>query len=285
MLSICIPTYNRFPFLKWTLNRTRRHFEFAEIIISDNASTDDTRSLQIDRDYRYIQNDHNIGAFENLRVALLAGTQKYCLYLGDDDYLLPEQVSTGLGYLEAHPEVVCYFAPCQLYDEVKQEVNWNAFYVAKDETFDDPAKLWNFIIHSHVWPEHAIFRREGLEAILQPRLRAYWAFVDLAHAFAKGPVHFASQPYYRNITNHPMGYRSKLGDRQCLTDFDEYRSGLEILAYELFKGRLTGELKVKLNQMINAFIAARISVATNLLKLQGKTEEAESYVKRLAICA
>ena len=191
----------------------------------------------------------------------------------------------GIEFLEAHPNVVCYFAPCQLYDEVAQKVAWNAFYVAEDKTYEDPAELWNFIIHSHVWPEHAIWRREALERILQPRIRAYWAFVDLAHAFEHGPVHFASEPYYRNITHHPMGFRSKLGDRQCLTDFDEYRSGLENLAYDLFKDRLNPELKVKLNQMINAFIAARIGVAHNLLKLQGRNEEASSYEKRLAICA
>jgi hypothetical protein len=116
-------------------------------------------------------------------------------------------------------------------------------------------------------------------------MRAYWAFIDLAHAFAKGPVHFAREPYYRNITNHPIGHRTKLGDRQCLTDFDEYRSGLEILAYELFKNHLNVDLKGKLNQMINAFIAARIDVAKRLLVAQGQHAEAETYEKRLAICA
>ena len=200
-------------------------------------------------------------------------------------YSQSEGTLPGCDYLEVHPDVICYYAPCQLYDEVAQAVNWNAFYVAKDETFEKPDALWNFLIQSHVWPEHAIWRREGLEAILQPRLRAYWAFIDLAHAFAQGPVHFASEPFYRNITNHPIGHRVKLGDRQCLTDFDEYRGGLEILAYELFKGHLTPELKAKLNAMINHFIAMRIGVAHKLLTMQGEASEAESYQKRLAICA
>jgi hypothetical protein len=82
-----------------------------------------------------------------------------------------------------------------------------------------------------------------------------------------------------------VGHRVKLGDRQCLTDFDEYRGGLEILAYELFKNHLTPELKQKLNAMINHFIAMRIGVAHKLLTLQGQAEEAASYEKRLAICA
>lgn len=284
MLSICIPTRNRFPFLQWTLAKTRADFPDAEIIVSDNASTDDTRTLWRECN-KYVCQETDIGAFANMRAALLAGEGKYACYLGDDDYLLPDALNAGVQFLEAHPGVIAYFAPCQLYDEIADEVNWNAFYVADNETFHKPDLLWNFLIKNHVWPEHAIWRREGLEDILKPRIRAYWAFVDLANAFAKGPVHFAKYPYYRNITLHPVGHRTKLGDRQCLTYFDEYRGGLEILAYELFKGHLNPELKVKLNAMINHFIATRIVVAHKLLSLQGQTAEAESYEKRLAICA
>ena len=283
-LSICIPTYNRFPFLDWTLKRVMRDFRAAEIVISDNASTDDTRTLFRSCN-KYVRQETNIGPFNNLRSAILSGSRPYVCYLADDDYLLSERVESGIRYLEEHRGVICYYAPCQLYDEVNQQVNWNAFYVGTDETFHKPELLWNFLIRNHVWPEHAIWRREGLEEILKPRIRAYWAFVDLAHAFAKGPVHFASEPYYRNITHHPIGHRTKLGDRQCLTDFDEYRGGLEILAYELFREHLKPELKAKLNAMINHFIAMRIGVAQKLLASQGETAEAESYEKRLAICA
>lgn len=284
-LSICIPTYNRFKFLQWTLERTRRDFPDAEIVVSDNASSDDTRTVQLDPQVRYVCQEANIGPFANFRAALLAGTSKYVCYLADDDYLLPRPVQSGILYLEEHPGVVCYYAPCQLYDECARAVNWNAFYVGEDQTYRTPDALWNFLIRQHVWPEHAIWRREGLESIIKPRLRAYWAFIDLAHAFTQGPVYFASEPFYRNITNHPMGHRTKLGDRQCLTDFDEYRGGLEILAYELFKNHLNPELKGKLNAMIHHFIAMRIGVAHKLLSLQGQAEEAASYEKRLRICA
>src|SRR5271165_6446604 len=228
-LSICIPTYNRFPFLKWTIDRTAQDFPDAEIIVSDNCSTDDTRTIQLDKRVKYVCQTENIGAFANFRSALLAGNRRYTCYLGDDDYLLPEQVAKGIDFLESNRGVICFYAPCQLYDEQNGQVNWNAFYLSPDETFHDPAKLWNFVIHNHVWHEHAIWRREGLEDILKPRLYAYWAFVDLAHAFAAGPVHFAHEPYYRNITHHPVGHRVKLGDQQCLTDFDHYRAGLENL--------------------------------------------------------
>ena len=44
-------------------------------------------------------------------------------------------------------------------------------------------------------------------------------------------------------------------------------------------------MKAKLNTMIQAFINARIGVAHRLLVAQGQQAEAETYEKRLAICA
>jgi glycosyltransferase involved in cell wall biosynthesis len=286
MLSICIPTFNRSEFLRWTLDKLLRDFPDAQIIISDNNSTDATRFMWHEV-AKYIRQPKNIGAFPNMRAALLEATGEYAVFCADDDYLVPEQVKAGVEFLDANPDVVAYFAPCQLYDEVAGAIDpyGNAFYVASDETFSDPGKLWNFLIHNHVWPEHAIYRTSRLKEIMQPRVYAYWCFIDLANAFSLGPVHFASKPYYRNITNHPVGHRSKLGDEQCLTDFDEYRAGLENLAYDLFKAHLSDELKMKLRSMINHFINMRLGVAHRLHSVNGRQEEALSIEKRLRICA
>lgn len=283
MLSICIPTYNRLPFLEWTLSKTAADFPDARVIVSDNASTDGTALLSFKG--RYIRQPSNVGAFPNMRLALLASHTKYCTYLGDDDYLLPDQVQKGIDFLEANPRVSAYYAPCQLYDEVKQEPAWDAFYVATDTTYDRADHLWNFVMSQHVWPEHAIWRRAWLERMMQPRLRAYWCFVDLANAFAQGPVHFAAASFYRNITDHPVGRRSKLGDTQCLTEFDAYRAGLENLAFDLFKREGLEQPKVReaVNSGIHAFTKSRIEVAHRLLAQNGMFAEAESYAKRLLV--
>jgi len=284
MLSICIPTFNRSEFLGFTLEKLKADFPAAELVLSDNASTDATRFYRRDVD-KYIRQSENIGAFANMRAALLEATGDYAMFCADDDYLLPERVGEAIAFMDAHPQVVAYFAPCQLWDEVNGSPEWNAFYVANDETFSDPGTLWNFVIQNHVWPEHAIYRTSHLPSIMRVRIKAYWAFVDLGNAHAAGAVHFASKPYYRNITNHPIGWRSKLGDRQCLTDFDEYRAGLENLAYDLFANHLSDDLKQKLRVMINHFINMRLGVAHKLLSLQGRQDEALSIEKRLRICA
>jgi glycosyltransferase involved in cell wall biosynthesis len=282
-LSICVPTYNRDPFLKWTLDKTLADFPLAKLIVSDNGKS----QIEMGPRIRYIRQQTNIGAFPNMRAALLAASTKYCVFLGDDDYLLPDEVQKGIDFLETHPEVLVYFAPCQLYNEITQKADWDAFYIAEDETFIRSDLLWNFIVHKHVWPEHAIYRRARLDEILQPRNGAYWCFQDLANAATRGPVHFSKASYYRNLTGHPVGNRVKLGDQQCLTDFDSYRWGLEILAYDIFRQALmskeTPELRVNVNGMIRQFIWSRYEVAVRILTANNRLAEAELLKKRMEI--
>lgn len=279
-LSICIPTFNRPDFLKWTLERTIQDFPAAKLIVSD-----DGRNEMKGYSGRYIRQQPRLGPFPNMRAALLAAHTKYCIFLGDDDYLLPEEVAKGIEFMESHPEVLIYYAPCQLYDEVAQQPAWDAFYVAEDETFTRSDLLWNFIMSKHVWPEHAIYRRAGLEGIVQPRSQAYWCFVDLANAALRGPVHFAKTPYYRNITNHPVGGRVKLGDQQCLTEFDSYRWGLEVLAHALFNQHFKTEegLQLNVNNMIRQFLWSRYEVAARIHTANGRLFEADMLKKRMEV--
>jgi glycosyltransferase involved in cell wall biosynthesis len=278
-LSICIPTYERPAFLQWTLKKTIADFPEAKIIVSDDGKNDI-------RDFKgqYIRQSPRLGPFPNMRAALLTAHTKYAVFLGDDDYLVKDEVAKGIEFLEAHPEVLIYYAPCQLYDEVGQKPAWDAFYVAEDQTFTKADEIWNFIMHKHVWPEHAIYRRDRLEEIIQPRTPAYWCFVDLANAALRGPVHFAKTPYYRNITNHPVGSRMKLGDQQCLTEFDSYRAGLECLAFDLFQKNLTEPgLKASINDMIRQFLWSRYEVASRIFTANNRLVEAGVLQKRMQI--
>ena len=77
-LTICIPTYNRAPFLKWTLDKTAHDFGDTKVIVCDNASTDGTDKIPTSE--RYIRQPKNVGAFANMRTALLAANTKYCVF-------------------------------------------------------------------------------------------------------------------------------------------------------------------------------------------------------------
>lgn len=282
MLSICIPTRNRQPFLEWSLRRLRADFPQAEIIVSDNAS--DAVSGIIFSGVEYIRQPENIGAFPNMHAVLTAAKGDYAVYCGDDDYLLPSEINRGLAFLEAHPEVVAYCAPCEIYDEVNDKAFWNAFTVREARTFSkaDGMELFNFIIQSHVWPEHIIYRTP---VPILPRTRAYWAFSDLVDILSAGSIHFDPKPFYRNLLVHPVGERVQLGNEQCLTHFDEYRAGLEVLACGLFGSDLPYSTRLKINEMISHFLCMRYEAASQLYARKGNLAEAMQLRQRMSIAS
>lgn len=85
LVSICIPTYNRAPYLKQCLDSLVCQPEFlkgdVEIVISDNASTDDTCTLVMDYQKQYAnityhRNSYNVGCINgdiNYAIAMQSG--------------------------------------------------------------------------------------------------------------------------------------------------------------------------------------------------------------------
>jgi glycosyltransferase involved in cell wall biosynthesis len=284
-LSVCIPTFNRYRFLDWTLRRTLREFPDAEIVVSDNASTDFTRwpdGYLITAKHQYIRQETNIGAFPNMYAALTAAKGQYAVYCADDDYLLPDQIGIAIAYLDAHSEVAAYCAPCEIWNEVEGTHFWNAFHVEHERAYTkaEALDLFNFIIQSHIWPEHLIYRTP---VPLKPRTRAYWAFADLVDILETGSIYFSNTPFYRNVLVHPVGERVQLGNVQCLTHFDEYRGGLEVLAHGLFGAELSYKARNRIQEMISSFICSRMLTAAQLYARQGHIEEATMLLQRCSI--
>jgi len=96
ILSICIPTFNRAPILSEVLKRYADNPEFddsVEIVICDNASTDDTYGIcqhfiSLNRNIRYFRNSRNLKD-ENFPIVLSHGTGEY-LKLSNDSYYIDE---------------------------------------------------------------------------------------------------------------------------------------------------------------------------------------------------
>jgi glycosyltransferase involved in cell wall biosynthesis len=106
-VTVCIPTYNRRELLARSLQSVRdQSLPNVEIIVSDNASTDDTgdyvRSLNDPR-IRYDRLDTNIGLFGNLSRCLQLGTGRYRVMLPDDDLMLRGNLEAKVRYLDENP--------------------------------------------------------------------------------------------------------------------------------------------------------------------------------------
>jgi glycosyltransferase involved in cell wall biosynthesis len=114
-LSICIPTRNRAPLLRRTLEHLLecRH-AFSEIVVSDNASDDGTGDVAAAwqpcfEKFRYVRQPTNIGVFRNIYAAMSQATSDFTFVLSDDDALIPEALDQAVATLSADPECVAVF--------------------------------------------------------------------------------------------------------------------------------------------------------------------------------
>ena len=96
LLSICIPTFNRFKHLDETLNNITnlsQSYNFVnEILIIDNnecnkASKIVSQYSQRFKKIKYIKNEKNIGPENNFKKCILSADSKYVWLIADDDLL------------------------------------------------------------------------------------------------------------------------------------------------------------------------------------------------------
>lgn len=116
LLSICIPTYNRASYLRECLDSIIPQIEKnsldekVEIVIADNASSDDTENIvatyiSLFPGLTYFKNETNLG-FDRSFVRLISkSTGRYCLCLGDDDALFEDSLVYLVDVLEKNQKV------------------------------------------------------------------------------------------------------------------------------------------------------------------------------------
>lgn len=148
ILSICIPTYNRSKFLSEALDSiiiSLNGFEDRlEIIISDNASTDDT--IDVVKDYqskfsfiRYNRNKENVFD-KNCFIAASLSKGKYIWIFSDDDKMEEKAVTNVLNYINQNYNlIICNYS---LWDNNFTSILKEKFYrTSKNIDFNDHNKI------------------------------------------------------------------------------------------------------------------------------------------------
>jgi glycosyltransferase involved in cell wall biosynthesis len=108
-VSILIPTYNRADLLPATLDSAlSQTYRDIEVIVSDNASTDNTPELMqayVERDHRvkYIRRSLNEGPIVNYSTAWNAAVGDYVAFLDSDDLFHPTKIERQLQAFGARP--------------------------------------------------------------------------------------------------------------------------------------------------------------------------------------
>lgn len=113
LFTIGIPTYNRAEFLRESLaSALGQTFDDLEIIVSDNASTDETEEVvrQAGSRVRYHRNPTNLGAAANWAKLVELARGRYFSWLQDDDWLRNTYAEHACAELEETPNAVVYIA-------------------------------------------------------------------------------------------------------------------------------------------------------------------------------
>ena len=92
-ISIGMPIYNGASYIDQAINSVlNQTFKDFELIISDNASTDNTENickkyLSLDNRIHYLRQKKNIGGINNFKFVLDSSVGKYFMWLAADDVL------------------------------------------------------------------------------------------------------------------------------------------------------------------------------------------------------
>lgn len=114
-VSIGLPVYNGQNYLAETLdNLLSQHYTDFELIISDNASTDETEAIcrryaAQDTRIRYDRAEKNRGAAWNYNRVFELATGEYFKWAAHDDLCAPEFLERCVAVLDQNPDVVLAF--------------------------------------------------------------------------------------------------------------------------------------------------------------------------------
>lgn len=123
LLSIGLPVYNGAGHLREALESlVAQDVDDFELVICDNASTDDTPRIcaefaERDPRVRYVRNETNIGAAANFNRAFELCSGSYFMWASHDDVWEPSFASACIARLQAHPRAVLCTSLVRLIDD------------------------------------------------------------------------------------------------------------------------------------------------------------------------
>lgn len=132
-ISIVIPTFNRASYLKEAIESSlAQDYENLEVIVTDNASTDETPQVAAtynsDVRFNYHRNSENLGMVGNWRRAVFEYlTGDFFLILSDDDFLVDNSyITKAVGLIKREKDIVALVANSFiLYEDTGEKVRFD----------------------------------------------------------------------------------------------------------------------------------------------------------------
>ncbi len=158
--TIGLPVYNGADYIREAIDSLlSQSFKDFEVLISDNASTDETEKIcrsyaAKDNRIHYVRQAKNIGGAANFNYVLGQARGEYFKWLAHDDYIDSGFLSATFGYLDAHPEVVLCSTDLKVVDETNAVLRIGRMRTLREDKEWAQARL-SILRWSKIWREGA----------------------------------------------------------------------------------------------------------------------------------
>jgi glycosyltransferase involved in cell wall biosynthesis len=283
LVSICIPTYNRAGIIRRAIDSAIcQTYQNTEIIVVDNASTDDTakavKSISDPR-IRFVQQRENTGIFGNFNRCIAEAKGDFIHILHSDDYIDPTFTETCVKFFEEHPDVSLTFTSARY---ISGDDKSQSYSCLKDLIFKAPAGFRKIltqqisIICPSVMVRKSVYAEIGKFSLEYPYAADYYQWLKISQKYTIGFVHDAWINY--SIGNHsetftylfrnPLGYIDVIKIYiRILMDLgetgDDFREELNTEFYQCIKNSLSaGFLRSDSMAVVDASFFSGIAACT-----------------------
>jgi hypothetical protein len=210
-VTVGIPTYNRSGLLRETVASVlAQTYENVRVLISDNASDDDTAEVVAsfgDARIEYLRAEENVGMIGNFNRVIEHARTEYLMLLPDDDLLYPDHLSETVAVLERFRSVGVAHTAFDLIDGSSEVVRRSvsvapggeAVEIETGERFLERSmtSTWTVCWPTAVFRTEAVVAADGLRPEEEPladfpllmRIACDWDYASLSRPLAAFRLH------------------------------------------------------------------------------------------------
>lgn len=277
LISICIPTYNRSPFLLKNLEifidiiQTLKIETDIEIIVSDNNSNDETQEMVLKLisitkkiNIQYFRQERSIPIYENQIFTVEKASGDYFMWIGDDDFIVIQYLEKVLDALK-NKNIGCIIPSFESIDIEGNSLNGGRDLNLPTKIYK--ASFYNCVVNS--WRGHQmsglVFKKQFLQEYIKRGINNMYPFIFFSaySCLRENTLHLTEYP----IRVTQPGQKNKAwtyGEDGLINDiFDNYRklpinylkkSILEIYFFHIQHSRLWNYKSDNKKEFTNAFI-------------------------------
>lgn len=226
LVSIAVPVRDGARFLDEALaSLVSQTLDDLEIIVSDNASTDDTPRIARawaarDERVRYVRNERDLGAAPNFNQALALARGRYFRWAAADDLAAPEHLARCVAVLERRPAVVLCHSRVRVVDASSRRVAEPAYLLRTDDP--DPVRRFAelLFVRNQCFEVFGVMRTDELR-----RTRGVGAYpvgdrVLLSELAFRGPFHEVPEALFLSREHPDRSVRRLPSQRERAAWFD-----------------------------------------------------------------